>query len=46
MARTWEKFLTEQDKAHLSRSSKKTVGFGNRPALLLIDLYRAVFGDD
>jgi len=44
-ARVWEKFLTESDKAHVAVSGKKQVGFGDKPALLLIDLYRAVFGD-
>ena len=43
--RVWDRFLTEQDRAHLATTSKKPVGFGERPALLLIDLYRAVFGD-
>ncbi len=44
--RVWEQFLTEQDKAHLALSNNRTVGFGSRPALLLIDLYRWVFGDE
>ena len=44
-ARVWEKFLTASDKAHVAVSGKKQVGFGDKPALLLIDLYRAVFGD-
>jgi nicotinamidase-related amidase len=44
-ARVWEKFLTESDKAHVAVFGKKQVGFGDKPALLLIDLYRAVFGD-
>lgn len=43
--RVWEKFLTEQDAASLADSTKKPVGFGEKPALLLIDLYRGVFGD-
>lgn len=43
--RVWDRFLTEQDKAHLAHSRDRRVGFGARPALLLIDLYRAVFGD-
>ena len=45
-SRVWEPFLTEQDKAHLAASSHRKVGFGQRPALLLIDLYRWVFGDE
>ena len=43
--RVWEPYLTEQDKAHLARTPDRRVGFGARPALLLIDLYRWVFGD-
>ena len=43
--RVWEKFLTEQDKATLVGKADRRIGFGERPALLLIDLYRWVFGD-
>jgi maleamate amidohydrolase len=43
--RVWDRFLTEQDQAHLSGRTRRPVGFGKRPALLLIDLYRWVFGD-
>ncbi len=43
--RVWDRFLTERDKAHLAAASGSRVGFGGRPALLLIDLYRSVFGD-
>jgi maleamate amidohydrolase len=43
--RVWEKFLTEQDKATLAGKADRRIGFGERPALLLIDLYRWVFGD-
>ena len=43
--RVWDKFLTEQDKAHVALGENKQVGFGKKPALLLIDLYRWVFGD-
>jgi len=43
--RVWERFLTDQDKAHLEGRARRGVGFGERPALLLIDLYRWVFGD-
>lgn len=43
--RVWTRFLTERDKAHLARRSDKRTGFGSRPAVLLIDLYRSVFGD-
>ena len=44
-ARVWDSFLTEQDQAHLAMSLHRDIGFGERPALLLIDLYRWVFGD-
>ena len=43
--RVWEPYLTNQDRAHLAKSQHREVGFGERPALLLIDLYRWVFGD-
>jgi maleamate amidohydrolase len=43
--RVWERFLTDQDKAHLEGRGRRSVGFGDHPALLLIDLYRWVFGD-
>jgi nicotinamidase-related amidase len=43
--RVWEPFLTDQDRAHLASAADRRVGFGERPALLLIDLYRWVFGD-
>ena len=43
--RVWERFLTEQDKATLVGRPERKIGFGERPALLLIDLYRWVFGD-
>jgi hypothetical protein len=43
--RVWDRFLTEQDKATLVGKADRRVGFGDRPALLLIDLYRWVFGD-
>ena len=44
--RVWEKFLTEQDRAHLASRTPTPIGFGKNPALLLIDLYRGVFGDE
>ena len=43
--RIWDKFLTESDKEHLRETADRRVGFGHKPALLLIDLYRGVFGD-
>ena len=45
-SRVWDPFLTEQDKAHLAASTHRKMGFGERPVLLLIDLYRWVFGDE
>jgi nicotinamidase-related amidase len=43
--RVWDRFLTEQDRAHLAMTEHWPVGYGKSPALLLIDLYRWVFGD-
>ena len=45
MARVWDRYLTDSDKAHLAGQTRAPIGFGARPALLLVDLYRAVFGD-
>lgn len=42
--RIWDKYLTEQDKAHLSIAGHRSLGYGEKPALLLVDLYRWVFG--
>jgi len=44
--RVWDPYLTAQDRAHLAASPERRVGFGRSPALLLIDLYRWVFGDE
>src|SRR5665213_1509183 len=47
MARVWDKFLSEQDKAHLELTGgPRTIGFGNRPGLLLIDNYKGAVGPD
>jgi maleamate amidohydrolase len=43
--RVWDSFLTEQDRAHQAIQTPRTRGFGSAPALLLIDVYRSVFGD-
>lgn len=43
--RVWDRYLSDADKEHLQSSRRKRVGVGKKPALLLIDLYRAVFGD-
>ena len=45
MTRVWDAYLTPQDKLVDAVRSRGTFGFGERPALLLVDLYRAVFGD-
>ena len=44
--RVWDRYLTEQDHAQLALSQHKRIGFGDKPALLLVDLYRWVFGDE
>ena len=47
MDRVWDRFLTAQDKAHLAqRRGDRRVGLGRRPAVLTIDIYRGVFGDE
>lgn len=47
MTRIWDQFLTEQDKAHIASSRQKTrYGYGNRAAVISIDNYRAVVGDE
>ena len=43
--RVWDQFLTERDKASLGNRPHQVWGYGNRPALLMIDLFRWVFGD-
>lgn len=43
--RVWDRFLTEQDKASMADREPRRKGTGDRPALLLIDLYRWVYGD-
>ena len=45
--RVWDRYLSERDKLHLQATQRegRRLGFGRRPALLLIDLYRGVFGD-
>jgi nicotinamidase-related amidase len=45
MPRVWDAYLTPQDKIVDTARSRGRFGFGERPALLLVDLYRAVFGD-
>jgi maleamate amidohydrolase len=43
--RVWDRFLTEQDRAHVAALQRAPRGFGQKPAVLLVDLYRWVFGD-
>lgn len=43
--RVWDRFLTANDRASLAERPHRVWGYGERPALVLIDLYRWVFGD-
>jgi nicotinamidase-related amidase len=44
--RVWDRFLTEQDKAHLAASPPKgRYGFGDKAAVLSVDNYRKAVGD-
>lgn len=43
--RIWDPFLTQSDRDHLAQTPDRRVGLGQKPALILVDLYRAVFGD-
>jgi maleamate amidohydrolase len=43
--RVWDAFLTDADKATLRERPYQVWGYGERPALVLIDLYRWVFGE-
>ncbi len=45
-ARVWDRFLTEQDKAHLEASPPtRRRGFGRSPVVLSVDNYRKALGD-
>jgi len=45
--RIWDRFLTEQDKAHLDIFPPPPVyGFGERAAVISVDNYRRVVGDE
>ena len=44
--RIWERYLSEQDRARAASLVQPSVGFGAKPALLLVDMYRWVFGDE
>src|SRR4051812_12318688 len=43
--RIWDAFLTERDAARAALQPATRKGAGTRPALVLVDLYRSVFGD-
>lgn len=43
--RIWDKYLTPSDREHVEAYPRTPVGFGAKPALLMVDFYRAVFGD-
>ncbi|MCU6794110.1 MULTISPECIES: isochorismatase family protein [Paenibacillus] len=44
-SRGWERFLSERDKEHDQRRGKQELaGFGEKPALVLIDMYYSVLG--
>lgn len=43
--RVWERYLTDEERQRYRQRRPPRQGFGNNPALLLIDLYRCVFGD-
>lgn len=44
-ARVWDRFLTARDQEVARRQSKTEHGIGARPAVLVIDVYRRVFGE-
>lgn len=43
--RVWDRFLSERDKARVAAQPAILKGGGQRPVLILVDLYRWVFGD-
>jgi maleamate amidohydrolase len=44
--RIWDRFLSEGDRARAAASPAMRKGAGSKPVLLLVDLYRWVFGDE
>jgi nicotinamidase-related amidase len=44
--RVWDRYLSESDRRRAARQPAVRKGAGKRPALVLVDLYRAVFGDE
>ena len=43
--RVWDRFLTTQDQEVARRQTKTEHGIGARPAVVVIDVYRRVFGE-
>ncbi|HEY3524187.1 MAG TPA: isochorismatase family protein [Candidatus Limnocylindrales bacterium] len=43
--RIWDRFLTDQDRAAVAAHPTRRKGAGDRPVLIMCDLYRAAFGD-
>src|SRR6478736_2781645 len=43
--RIWDQFLSPRDRARAAAQPALRKGGGQQPALLLVDLYREVFGD-
>jgi maleamate amidohydrolase len=43
--RIWDAYLTDQDRAHVDAKGVRRRPRGSTPALLLVDVYRGVFGD-
>lgn len=46
MDRVWDRFLTERDQEHLRARPILPVGFGHRPAVLMVDNFRQAVGDE
>lgn len=46
MERIWDRFLTERDREHLGARPVAPVGFGDRPAVLMVDNFRQAVGDE
>jgi nicotinamidase-related amidase len=47
MTRIWDSYLSDQDKAHVAKGGQRPAfGFGTKAAVLSIDNYRAVVGDE
>ena len=46
MTRVWEPLMTAEELAHVKLTTRPPVGFGDRPVVISVDNYRAVFGDE